>query len=152
MKSKVSRKNMHNSKRGKVGSGPEIPDIENQLHNISTIDNKYIDNKYIDNKEIKGIDNEEEEEEEEDIDKPKNVVEYVPQQKETSIEPIDEDIESNIPSDENFDLGDYGEYDRQFYGGITKKRRAKKNKSKKVKKTKKNKSKKSRRTKRNKKY
>ena len=142
MKSKVSRKNTHRSKRGKVGSGPEIPDIENQLHNI---DNKYIDNKYIDNKYI-----DKEKDEEEDIDKPKNVVEYVPLQKETSIEPIDEDIESNIPSDENFDIGDYGEYDRQFYGGITKKRRTKKNKSKKVKKTKKNKSKKLKRTKRNK--
>jgi len=144
MKSKVSRKSKRFSKRSKLGSGPEVPDIENQLHNVSTVDNKYM----IPNEKDKEIvKKEEEEEEDNEIDKPKNVVEFIPKQKKTSIEPMDEDIESNIPSDENFDVGDYGVYDTQFYGGIKKTRR---NKSKKGKKTRK--AKKTKRTKRNKKY
>jgi hypothetical protein len=137
MKSKVSRKNKRFSKRSKHGSGPEVPDIENQLHNVSTVDNKYMIPHEKEN--VK-----KEEEEDNDIDKPKNVVEFIPKQKKTSIEPMDEDIESNIPSDENFDVGDYGVYDTQFYGGIKKTRRNKSKKGKKNKKTK--------RTKRNKKY
>jgi hypothetical protein len=142
MKSKVSRKSKRFSKRSKLGSGPEVPDIENQLHNVSTVDNKYM----IPNEKDKEIVKKEAEEDNE-IDKPKNVVEFIPKQKKTSIEPMDEDIESNIPSDENFDVGDYGVYDTQFYGGIKKTRR---NKSKKGKKTRK--AKKTKRTKRNKKY
>jgi hypothetical protein len=146
MKSKVSRKNKRFSKRSKHGSGPEVPDIENQLHNVSTVDNKYMIPYEKEKEDVK----KEEGALDEDIDKPKNVVEFIPKQKKTSIEPMDEDIESNIPSDENFDVGDYGVYDTQFYGGIKKTRR---NKSKKAMKSKKaRKIRKTKRTKRNKKY
>ena len=165
MKSKVSRKNRF--KKSKIGSGHDdyqnTHDIENQLSNIKyeslpDIENQ-LNNDIYENKDSLKNENIDKNI---DIDKSKNVVEYVPLQKETFIEPLDEDIESNIPSDEKIDLGDsgYGIYDKQFYGGISKKRRVrmtsktKRNKSKRNKnkkcKTKRNKNKKCK-TKRNKK-
>ena len=156
MKIKNSRKNRFN--KFKIGSGPEystIPDIENQLDNVRyenlpDIENQLVSYKKEDkeNKESKQSNENKEDKLNDlspDIDKPKNVVEYVPLQKETIIEPVEEDIEINIPSDEMIDLGNsgYGIYDKQFYGGITKKiRRNNKTKKKKNKsKTRKNKNK-----------
>jgi len=148
MKFKKSRKNL--LKKSKKGAGPEYeytPDIENQLDNVKYENTPDIENQL--NKETnvnieKFTDTNTETNTETDIDKPKNIVEYVPEQKETSIQPIEQDVELNIPSDKRFDLGDsgYGIYDTQFYGGITKKRREikkrpkrKKNTSNKKKKT-----------------
>jgi hypothetical protein len=147
MKSKVSRKNTF--KKSKIGSGYEYlnsPDIENQLdnvryENIPDIENQLNEDNY------ENIDNGSSDDNysNSDIDKPKNIIEYVPLQKETSIEPIDEDIESNIPSDTSIDLGEsgYGVYDKQFYGGITrkKKRNTSKRNTSKSKKSKRNTSK-----------
>jgi hypothetical protein len=129
MKYKFTRKNR--LKKFKIGSGYHdefynnndienqlenvryevTPDIENQIHNknyISKNKDKFIKN--LD--KVKFI----------DIDKPKNVLEIVPVQKESFIEPMENDIEINIPSDDRIDLGNsgYGIYDNQFYGGITK--------------------------------
>jgi hypothetical protein len=126
MKSKVSRKN-------KKGAGPEYqnspPDIENQLENARYEYTPDIENQL--NKETTVstdtyiTDT--------DIDKPKNIVEYVPEQSKTFVEPIEQDVEINIPSNKRIDLGDsgYGVFDDQFYGGRTKKRRrGRKNKTK----------------------
>ena len=149
MKSKVSRKNRF--KKSKIGSGYEYlnsPDVENQLdnvryENIPDIENQLNEDTYENIDKYQNMDtNDNDSDSDNNIDKPKNIIEYVPLQKETSIEPIEEDIESNIPSDTNIDLGEsgYGVYDKQFYGGITSKRNTKRN-------TKRNKSK--RNTKRN---
>jgi len=141
MKIKNSKKNRFN--KFKIGSGPEyssIPDIENQLDNVRYENLPDIENQLVSYKKD-DIENKESNNKEEklndfspDIDKPKNVVEYVPLQKETIIVPLEEDIEINIPSDDMIDLGNsgYGIYDKQFYGGITKKiRRNNKTKKKK---------------------
>lgn len=140
MKLKKSRKNK--SKKGGVSYYDNNPDIENQLDNVKYENTPDIENqlnketvvnieKYQDTNSFINTDI--------DIDKPKNIVEYVAEQKETSIEPIEQDIELNIPTDKRVDLGDsgYGIYDTQFYGGITKKKRGKKNKTKRKKHTKK---------------
>jgi len=147
MKFKKSRKNrLKKSKKGAGLQYEDTPDIENQLDNVKYENTPDIENqlnketnvnidKYTDTTVDPDI----------DIDKPKNIVEYVPEQKETSIQPIEEDIELNIPSDKRIDLGDsgYGIYDTQFYGGSTKKRIPKrmKNKSKRKKNTSKRKKK-----------
>jgi hypothetical protein len=120
MKSKASRK-----KRSKKGSGPDYihtPDIENQLENLQyehtpDIENQLNEETNADIKTYKDTDT--------DIDKPKNIVEYIPEQRETFVKPIEQDVEFNIPGDPRIDLGDsgYGVYDTQFYGGISKKRR-----------------------------
>ena len=141
MKLKKTRKNRF--KKSKKGAGPDYentPDIENQLDNVKYENTSDIENQL--NKETNvNIENYEDTNSfvNTDIDEPKNIVEYVAEQKETSIEPIEEDIELNIPSDKSVDLGDsgYGIYDKQFYGGITKKRRRRKNKTKRKKQTKK---------------
>ena len=140
MKLIKSRKNRF--KKSKKGAGPDYKDrhdIENQLDNVKYENTPDIENqlnketnvtieKYTNTNADTDI----------DIDKPKNIIEYVPEQKETSIQPIEEDVELNIPSDKRVDLGNsgYGIYDTQFYGGATKKRIPKrmKNKSKRKKK------------------
>ena len=154
MKSKVSRKNRF--KKSKIGSGYEYlnsPDIENQFdnvryENIPDIENQLNEDTY---ESIDNVSDDNDSDNNMDIDKPKNIIEYVPLQKETSIEPIEEDIESNIPSDTSIDLGEsgYGVYDKQFYGGLTRKRRSKskRNKSKSKSKRGKNKRNKSKRNK-----
>jgi hypothetical protein len=140
MKSKASSK-----KRSKKGSGPDYqytPDIENQLETLkygytSDIENQLNKEPNINIETYKDTDT--------DIDKPKNIVEYVPEQRETFVQPIEQDVELNIPGDTSIDLGDsgYGVYDTQFYGGITKKRRrGRKNKTKRRKNKKSNKLKK----------
>lgn len=130
MKSKISRKNRF-QKSKKIGSGPEypnIPDIENQLDNVRyevlpDIENQLYNEKY--KKRINYKNTDKEKYLNRNIDKPKNVVEIVPIQKETSIEPLVQTDISTLPSVPRIDLGDsgYGIYDTQFYGGITKKRR-----------------------------
>lgn len=134
MRSKVSRKN-----RNKKGFGPynvSTADIENQLENVPYEFTPDIENQL--NKET-NVSRETNKYTDTDIDKPKNIIEYVPEQKETFIEPIEQDVELNIPSDKRFDLGDsgYGIYDTQFYGGFSKKRRRRKNKTTKRKRSKK---------------
>jgi len=131
MKLKKSRKNR--LKKSKKGAGPQYEDenthdIENQLDNVKYENTPDIENQL--NKETNvNLENykftDTNDDTDIDIDKPKNIVEYVPEQKETSIQPIEEDIELNIPSDKRIDLGDsgYGVYDTQFYGGTTKKRK-----------------------------
>ena len=127
MKLKVSQK-----KRYKKGSGPDYqntPDIENQLENVLYEYTPDIENQL--NKET-NVNIEKYKDTDTDIDKPKNVVEYVGEQKESFIKPIEQDVELNLPSDKRIDLGDsgYGIYDTQFYGGITKKRRRRRSKTK----------------------
>jgi len=136
MRQKVSKKNR--LRKYKKGAGPEhqnTPDIENQLDNVkyenaSDIENQM--NKNVKNQKINIENMNIDEAEDINIDKPKGVVEYVSQQKETSIEPVNQDVELNIPSDPKIDLGDsgYGVYDRQFYGGIKRKRKSKNKTSK----------------------
>jgi hypothetical protein len=135
MKSKASRK-----KRSKKGSGPDYkytPDIENQLENLQYEYTPDIENQL--NKETNvNIETYKDIDADMDIDKPKNIVEYVPEQRETYVNPIEQDVELNIPGDKSIDLGDsgYGVYDTQFYGGISKKRRrGRKNKTRKNKKS-----------------
>ena len=144
MKSKASRKNRF--KKTKFGSGPDDyqnrPDIENQYDNVRYETSPDIENQLNkDTYENRDVYINTDIEKYKDIDKPKNVIEYVPLQKETFIEPLDEDIEINIPSDERIDLGNsgYGVYDKQFYGGITKKRRGRRVKKSKTRRQRKNK-------------
>jgi hypothetical protein len=119
-------------------------DIENQLNNISDVENNLEkDKKNIDINISGSVDNlEEYRKKHEELFQPSkdvidiyhtwykepNPYERITQSK-SDILKVPMDIETNIKSDENFNLGDdYGQYDTQFYGGIRRKTKTKRRK------------------------
>lgn len=134
------RKRKTNKKRygGNPNSNIKQSDIENQLDKIPDIENQFETNKInIDSNISSSVDNlEEYRKKHEELFQPSkdiidiyhtwykepNPYERITQSK-TGVLNVPMDIETNIKSDENFDLGkNYGQYDTQFYGGIKKRK------------------------------
>ncbi len=143
------RRKIRRSHKRKYG-GDSVPsyDIENQLDKIPDIENQLTNNTNLDikkniGKNISVSNLDEYKKKHEELFQPsKNEIDIYhtwykePEPFEPIIQPtpsvldVPMDIETNIKSDDNFNLGkDYGQYDTQFYGGISRRRKNKRRKT-----------------------